>query len=339
MKKRTIKVLCIILTLVWVLSGCDSSDYKKAMELYDTGSYEDACEIFTELGDYENSAEMAFRCRYEMAMDVYEAGDYGRALEMFTELGDHEKCVNLIQECKYQLAIDVYESGDYEQAITAFMELGNYSDSADRIRQCHYQLGLAAMDAEDYQQARSYFQAAEGWEDSEALMKDMAGEILLQFLREKESVVYRNPDPDYSVTIYLEGTNSVNMDYLIESVNDSADLKQDVTIIYQPGEVEAAVIGTSTMSITFMGKKSHSEEFAAGVLNIENYRYGDEMTWISYYFDGHDINGKPTDYRKSGMLYVASNAPVERTIQALGEILEENNLGITLQDLGFVSIK
>ena len=42
-----------------MLTGCDSSDYKKATELYESGNYDEAYEAFTELGDYKDSANMA----------------------------------------------------------------------------------------------------------------------------------------------------------------------------------------------------------------------------------------------------------------------------------------
>lgn len=66
MKEGTIvkKAICVICTLAicLALTGCDSSQYKKAMSLYENGEYEKASEIFEELGDYENSSEMALSC-------------------------------------------------------------------------------------------------------------------------------------------------------------------------------------------------------------------------------------------------------------------------------------
>ncbi len=57
--KKT-KIILVAATLVAVISatGCDSSDYKKATELYNSGQYSDANAIFSELGDYKDSAQM-----------------------------------------------------------------------------------------------------------------------------------------------------------------------------------------------------------------------------------------------------------------------------------------
>lgn len=55
MKKVISKVVSIVLSavmMVFSLSGCASSDYRKACALYDAGEYEAAAESFLLVGDY-----------------------------------------------------------------------------------------------------------------------------------------------------------------------------------------------------------------------------------------------------------------------------------------------
>ena len=63
MKRKTRFVAIITAVLMCsLLSGCKSSDYKKAQELYSSGNYEEAQTVFFKLGDYEDSAQMVEKC-------------------------------------------------------------------------------------------------------------------------------------------------------------------------------------------------------------------------------------------------------------------------------------
>lgn len=67
--KHLKKFLCLALSIILVLSlsACDSSDYKKAMELYESGDLDGAITAFSVLGDYEDSEDMVLKIKYEKA--------------------------------------------------------------------------------------------------------------------------------------------------------------------------------------------------------------------------------------------------------------------------------
>lgn len=67
--KHLKKFLCLALSIILVLSlsACDSSDYKKAMELYESGDLDGAIAAFSVLGDYEDSEDMVLKIKYEKA--------------------------------------------------------------------------------------------------------------------------------------------------------------------------------------------------------------------------------------------------------------------------------
>lgn len=54
---KRIVALILVLSMVLVLCGCSSSNYKKAVDLYEKGNYEEAMTLFEKVGDYEDSEE------------------------------------------------------------------------------------------------------------------------------------------------------------------------------------------------------------------------------------------------------------------------------------------
>lgn len=146
MKKRIIAVLLVV-TMVFLLAGCDSMDYKEAMELYDAGRYSAAEAIFLELEDYEDSAEMAKRCRYMMAKDLYREGDYKGAAAMFSQLGRFEDSKEMARKANFQIAREfVLDNGEYidggYMATYAYggaiVGLVAYEDDEDTLLLVHY---------------------------------------------------------------------------------------------------------------------------------------------------------------------------------------------------------
>ena len=87
--KRTIALLLACTCLfTFLLTGCDKSDYKKAAALYEKGEYEEAMNLFTALGDYEDSADRVLECKSGMADQLLEAGNVTEALNILRALGD-----------------------------------------------------------------------------------------------------------------------------------------------------------------------------------------------------------------------------------------------------------
>lgn len=94
------KIVALLLAFVMVLAlcGCDSSDYKKAVQLYEEGKYDEAHAIFVELMDYKDSQIWAENCLkgklYVLAVSHYENENYKEALNIFESLGEFEDSSN-----------------------------------------------------------------------------------------------------------------------------------------------------------------------------------------------------------------------------------------------------
>ena len=98
--KRALSFL-LILTLCIGFAGCDNSDYEEAVVLYHEGKYLEASAIFDNLGDYENSAQMAKSSKYCHAVNLFKTEGYEDAFEYFNALGNYEQSELLAKESKY----------------------------------------------------------------------------------------------------------------------------------------------------------------------------------------------------------------------------------------------
>ena len=124
MKRITSLILAVAMLLT--LTGCNSSDYKKAASLYESGEYAEAAEMFEALGDYKDSADMVKACNYQGALELSDAGKYQEALEIFLSLGDYEDCGEQSVSCACKAAEAYAQDGKLTEAVTLLK--GYYAD-------------------------------------------------------------------------------------------------------------------------------------------------------------------------------------------------------------------
>lgn len=128
--------LLAVLCICFGLCACDKADYKEAQAAYAAGNYEQARALFTALGDYEDSVQMAKRCNYQLGRQRLENGKFEQALKTFEELGSFEDSEDLAKECSYKLGCQKLEDGEFTEAKEIFAELGDYEDSAKQLSAC-----------------------------------------------------------------------------------------------------------------------------------------------------------------------------------------------------------
>ena len=93
---KRIGALVLIVTVLCSLTGCNSSDYKKAEELLGTGNYEEALSIYESLelgGSYKDSAEKVLECKYQIAGVAYNNMDYIQSYDIYCDLNDYKDSV------------------------------------------------------------------------------------------------------------------------------------------------------------------------------------------------------------------------------------------------------
>lgn len=69
-------VVIVAVVIAYFVLTTDSRNYNAASDLFKEEKYQEALEMFTELGDYEDSAEMVEKCKYELSVD----GQFMRSL-------------------------------------------------------------------------------------------------------------------------------------------------------------------------------------------------------------------------------------------------------------------
>lgn len=69
--KKSLKLAAIFAACVCFLTGCQSFDYSLAQKKMEDGKYSEAREIFSELGEYEDSEKYAKDCMWQMLYEQY----------------------------------------------------------------------------------------------------------------------------------------------------------------------------------------------------------------------------------------------------------------------------
>lgn len=188
--KWTMIILPILLVIALVAATVPSflsrrEAYASAGILLEKGQFDEAREVYADLGDYLDSAEMAEKgVSYEKAvfvlncaetndmlalkdlgitvedLDESEMGVYLKAKELFAELGDYKDAPEKITQIDtafadheekkrqdaYDLATDQLEQNKYLSARDAFSALGNYKDAQDMAKESLYRRASSLLE-------------------------------------------------------------------------------------------------------------------------------------------------------------------------------------------------
>ena len=118
--KKKIAGLSLLICTMLCLCGCDSTekDYNSAEKLFESGEYKEALELYSQIGDYEDSVEKIAICEKEIAMRENADYDFLEAIEK-SVLGrmtasDNEDYANLVNTElvyleEFQWTLDEYE--------------------------------------------------------------------------------------------------------------------------------------------------------------------------------------------------------------------------------------
>lgn len=124
--------------------------------------YDAAREIFLELGDYRDSAELADACLYEPALQMIEAGDYDGAIETLSRIPDYLDSRELIRKSWYLKGYTLENEGKSEEARQAYLTAGDYEDAADRARAIRWAQAEALLADRNYLGALEIYRELDG---------------------------------------------------------------------------------------------------------------------------------------------------------------------------------
>lgn len=140
---------CIALVILWITVLSPMIQYNKAQTLLDSGSYDEAIVIFTELENYKDSPEKILETKYAKAESLFSSKDYDGAVAIFTELADYNDSADRIKEVKYSKANALSESKDYAQAADIYKEIGEYKDCATLYPATVFNYATALVEKKD----------------------------------------------------------------------------------------------------------------------------------------------------------------------------------------------
>lgn len=271
MKSRFCKLLTLVLTvcvLMTALTGCDTLDYRKAVQLYNARHYEKAADIFFELGDYEDSAALFTSSHYWAAMERMEAGNYEEALPRFLKLGDYEDSADRAVECKYQLGIQAIAEERYSDAENYFHELGDYRKTADYLRQLEW------LKLYDY--------------------------ILLNGVESSGSYVISYPSQDRTVNFLADIANPTQILMTATWEKDMGyAFREKLTLVLERDSTAAAFEATSEFTMEFGDGTIGSSQTGSGIVDLHTYVLGTALTYDSFFLSVTDNQGNTTTSENS----------------------------------------
>lgn len=132
MRNKLFAILLVAASVV-LLTACDSGDYKKATNLYNSGQFKEAADLFESLGDYEDSADMLLICRYEEANQLMNEGKYEDAAAIYESIIGYSDAADKLAEANSKITYEKYGDVIDLLAKEAFYYNGGSSNQLNRI--------------------------------------------------------------------------------------------------------------------------------------------------------------------------------------------------------------
>ncbi len=236
--------------------------YNSALELIESKNYTEAIEIFTELGEYQDSQEKIKECKYQNALLLIDAEDYTEAKSLLEELNGYNSDIETkIQICDYSIAKRYLEKGKYDKAQELFTALKDYGDSKEMIKECSYKKALSLIEGKKY-------------EDAIAILSDIK-----KYSDSSEKI---NEAKYLYVTENLTSDNETTVKYLKElakiKYRNSADLKQELLGASSDSALKFFVNTSSTDTETSLDSVSHLRSAYFHIIALDETYYGETLT-------------------------------------------------------------
>ena len=311
MKTRLFKpilTLTLIVALAFSLAGCDNLDYREAVQLYNAGLYEQAAQLFAEIPEYEDSAQLETRCYYRLALNTMAAEDYESALEQFEALGNYEDAPARVTECKYQLGLSAFDAGDL---VTAE---GYFADNPD------------------YQQTPEYCRRITWQKLFDAIAEKAPGEV--------DSILETEAD-GRTVQVIARNADIQELVFSVSSVKDMGYVFNDsLSLRFTRDSLQATFTAESGFQMAFNGSVIGSRQTGSGTLDIAACTAETALVLESFGLTVTDNQGQSTTSTDPADCLM-NEAMVENLailLDTVPEILTQAEIPFTLTDIGFASL-
>ena len=306
--KRLTKTLTLLLVLslaLVCLTGCQALDYRRAVDMYNRGSFDAAAELFATLGDYEDSPELTTRSHYWAAVTRMEQGKFDEALPRFLKLGDYEDSAQRVTECKYRLALAQFEDGELSDAEAAFREFPDYKQTPEYLRRINWQ--------------KLYDAVAE----AEVLRWEEDGKIV---------TVY--PEPDHPDQLRFSFQDSPTGE------EDPYTYRDQFNIILSRDSIVAVYTAHSSFQFTLNGQDIGSQQAVQGKLDITTCTPETKLSIESFRLDGVDNQGNTlaSDDPADCLMQDAMQEHLALLLTTVPQLLLNAGIEVTLADIGFYAL-
>lgn len=115
-----------LITSEELLPKIDAAYYAQALKLVEKKAYDEAMEIFTKLGEYEDCPTQILRIHYLKAEEAYANADYKTAIEEYTAAGDYEDASSKLTETTYRYGLQLFNEGKTVEAYNVLYPIRSY---------------------------------------------------------------------------------------------------------------------------------------------------------------------------------------------------------------------
>lgn len=161
--------------------------YQEASGLLREGQYKEAGDYFATLDNYKDSAELAQKAYYSYVTELVDLGKLHEAYEAYTgKLPNDREAQKLAFEAEYQYAVDCFEAELYEDAAAAFGNVREYEDSSKKETESLYMWAEQEFANGSYEKAHEVFAQIDGYKDSNRQSQEAYYQYGIELLNREE---------------------------------------------------------------------------------------------------------------------------------------------------------
>ena len=305
---RSFLLVILVLLLFVSMTGCEDLDYRDAIRLYNDGDYEAAAEIFYALGDFEKCPELYTDCQYWIAVDLAEEGNFEKALPRFWKLGDYRNSPQWVTECKYQIAVAAFDEGQFKDAELTLRKMADYKQSAEYLRRMNW---VAMYDA--------------------IVNVGFNAISITHITTQIGGKEYSIAADTYSYELEFSVSEWKTDDFLFDD-SLKITLTRDSTVAsYEAG---------SGFGMDYLGDRIYSSQTATGKIDITTCTPETKLVMETFHKFVEDNKGQTTESTDpaDSLMNDAMAENLHDLLTVIPELLAENGITVTLQDIGFYAL-
>ncbi len=152
------------------------AQYEKGVYLREQGAYEEAVQVFRNLGDYKDSADQIQNTKLLQASSMITAQDYSGAIALLEELGDYDggeygSAGELLDQVIYERSSALQSIGKLADAEAGFAQTEAYKDSYEQLQKVRYNMARNALLTYDFDTAKELFAKVGDYEDAKEILE------------------------------------------------------------------------------------------------------------------------------------------------------------------------